>query len=306
MKSSIAEPRTPTGSLPPDQGSTGLARSTAFREASTFVGLVALMVVGLALALPHAGIVVLLTMPTPLLALLLITFLRTPRGRRKELWASLGAHRLGLRSWPVAFVASVVLIFVIPYGVADLLGSAAIKSLGTTPDAWLTASLGVFASLVGITLMAMTEELGWRGFLLPRVQVLMPKRRAALAVGFIHGLFHMPLTLMTTTYNSVGNRWIVAASVMVLITSAGVFYAWLKDRSGSVWPVAFAHSTVNTFLGGAGFVVILSPTALAYTAGESGLVTMAAVVATAVALLIWGRGWDNDSSTRMVATDQVS
>jgi len=40
--------------------------------------------------------------------------------------------------------------------------------------------------------MGMTERIGWRGYLLPRMQVVLTKRRAALTVGFIHDLFHMP------------------------------------------------------------------------------------------------------------------
>jgi membrane protease YdiL (CAAX protease family) len=255
------------------------------------VGLVTFMVLTIALALPHAHFAVVLTMPTPLVAVALITFLRTPRGRRKELWASLGVRHLGLRSWPVAFVVSVILILVIPYGVADLLGSAALVPLSSSAQAWLNGSLALLITLVGLTIMGMTEEIGWRGFLLPRVQTMVSKRRAALVVGFIHGLFHMPLVLLTTTYDSVGSRWIVAPSVMVLVTAAGVFYAWLKDRSGSVWPVAVAHSTVNTLLEGGGLVVIVSPVALAYTAGESGIVTAVAVVGFAVVLLIRGRTW---------------
>jgi membrane protease YdiL (CAAX protease family) len=252
------------------------------------VGLVTFMVLTIALALPHAHIAVVITMPTPLVAVALITFLRTPRGRRKELWAGLGVRRLGLRSWPVAFVVSALLVLFIPYGVADLLGSAAWSS---SVDVWLNRSLPLLTSLVGLTIMGMTEEIGWRGFLLPRVQTMVSKRRAALVIGFIHGLFHMPLILLTTTYDSVGNRWIVAPSVLVLMTAAGVFYAWLKDRSGSVWPVALAHGAVNTLIDGGGLIVIVSPLALAYTAGESGIVTAAAVVGFAVVLLIRGRTW---------------
>ncbi|TDW79373.1 CAAX prenyl protease-like protein [Kribbella sp. VKM Ac-2566] len=246
------------------------------------------MVLTIALALPHAHIAPVITMPTPLVAVALITFLRTPRGRRKELWAGLGVRRLGLRSWPVAIVVPVILILVIPFGVADLLGSAAWSS---SLDVWLSRSLPLLITLVSLTIMGFTEEIGWRGYLLPRVQTMVSKRRAALVVGFIHGLFHMPLILLTTTYDSVGSRWIVAPSVMVLVTAAGVFYAWLKDRSGSVWPVAVAHGAVNTLLEGGGLVVIVSPVALAYTAGESGIATAVSVIALAAVLLIRGRTW---------------
>jgi uncharacterized protein len=275
---------------PPTAAPIGFRR-TAARETGTFLLLVMAMALSLALALPHAEIVVVLTMPTPLVAVLLITFLLTPRGQRRALWSSLRVRRLGLRSWPVAFAAGAVLILVIPYGVAVLLGSASLEPVSSAPDVWLDGLLNVVITLAFITMMALTEEIGWRGYLLPRVQSLISRRKAALTVGFIHGLFHMPLMLLTTTYNSGGNRWAVATSFMVLLTAAGVFYAWLVARSGSVWPAAFAHSTVNTLLDGAGLIVVVSPLALSYIAGETGVVTMACVVGAAVILLVRGNCW---------------
>ncbi|CUR58307.1 hypothetical protein NOCA2490033 [metagenome] len=59
----------------------------------------------------------------------------------------------------------------------------------------------------------------------------------------------------------------MAPVVLLSLTSAGVFYAWLKDRSGSVWPVAFAHAT------------------------ESGLATFGAITVVSAVLLLRGRTW---------------
>ena len=78
------------------------------------MGLVTVLIVGFALALPHAIFVQLLTMVSPLLALGLITAFRTPRGQRKKLWGTLGLRRLDLRSWPTAVGISAALVFVIP------------------------------------------------------------------------------------------------------------------------------------------------------------------------------------------------
>ena len=97
-----------------------------------------------------------------------------------------------------------------------------------------------------MTVVILGEEIGWRGFLLPRVQELTDKRRAAVITGFAHGLFHLPLICIATTYDTGGSRWIVAPAAVVTITAGGVFYAWLRDRSGSIWPVAIAHNSVNT------------------------------------------------------------
>ncbi len=283
-----------TTTLMPEAPATAPAPSTSrpLREASIFVGLVTAMILGVAFALPHANIVQLLTMVSPLVAVVLITFTRTPRGRRRKLWGSLGLRRPGLRSWPAAFVVSAAIVFVVPYLAADLLGSIAFKPLGTSSEAWFNGATNLAISIAFVTVLALTEEIGWRGYLLPRVQMLVSKRRAALVVGFIHGMFHVPLMVFTTTYNNVGSRWVVVPTVVVTVTAAGVFYAWLKDRSGSVWPVAFAHGTVNVLIDGVAYVVVLSPVAFAQTATESGLVTMAAAVAVAGFLLVRGRTWD--------------
>jgi membrane protease YdiL (CAAX protease family) len=281
-----------TTTLMPEALSSAPPTSRPFREAAIFVGLVTLMIVSAALALPHANIVQLLTMVSPLVAVVLITLFRTPSGQRRKLWGTLGVARPGLRSWPAAVVVSAAIVFIAPYGVADLLGSAAFKPLSGSASVWLGGAADLAFSIAFVTMLAFTEEIGWRGYLLPRVQALVPKRQAALVVGFIHGMFHVPLMVFTTTYNNVGSRWVVVPTVVVTVTAAGVFYAWLKDRSGSVWPVAFAHGTVNALIDGVAYIVVLSPVAFAQTATESGLVTMAAAVAVAGFLLVRGRTWD--------------
>jgi membrane protease YdiL (CAAX protease family) len=112
--------------------------------------------------------------------------------------------------------------------------------------------------------------------------------------GFAHGCFHLPLILIATTYDSDGARWFVAPSVVVTITAAGVFYAFVRDRSTGVWPVAFAHNAANTAfdLGAQATVATGSAASLAYVAGESGLATMGAVVLVAGALLRRPGAWD--------------
>jgi membrane protease YdiL (CAAX protease family) len=260
------------------------------REVATYVGLVATMVVGLAVFLRGAGdLAPMVSMATPLVAVGAITVFRTPRGERRPLWGSFGLGRAGWRSWPAAGLISVLAVFVLPFGVAVAMGSAGFLPLSSIDVP--TAAFRLAVGLATMTVIALSEELGWRSYLLPRMQLLMPRRRAALAVGLLHGLFHLPLILLTTTYDSVGSRWVVAPLVVLSLTAAGVFYAWLKDRSGSIWPVAFAHATVNVFIDGLGLVVVVAPVALAYTATESGVVTFASIAAVAALLLARGRTW---------------
>lgn len=173
------QPPTHTSSV----GGRASPQSRPLREAATYVGLVTLMTLGVAFALPHAGIARLLSMVTPLIAVVLITFLRTPRGHRKQSWGSLGVRRPGLRSLPAAVVIAAAIVFVVPYGVAELLGNIAFTPLAASFDVWVNGAITLVIDLVVATILGFTEEIGWRGYLLPRVQALVPKRHAALVVG---------------------------------------------------------------------------------------------------------------------------
>ncbi len=256
------------------------ARPLATRQVATYLAMVfgAELGIGLAFLGSSSQLAPLLSILVPVLAVVGTTFTVTPRGQRRVLWAGVGLRRAGLRYWPAA-IAIPVLVVAAPYLIARAFGLVRFHGLTTTlPDI-------VFGTVV-FTAVILGEEIGWRGFLLPKLRELTSRRRAALVTGFLHGLFHLPLILLTTAYDSVGNRWAVAPTVVVTITAAGVFYAWLRERSASIWPVAIAHNAVNTVLDAATTAAVTaSPLALSYVAGESGLVTMAAVIAVAAALL---------------------
>jgi membrane protease YdiL (CAAX protease family) len=280
-------------------------RSTEARHAAAFTGLVYTMATGIALALPHANIAALLSLFTPVLSVLVITVFGTRRGHRRELWRGIGLARSGSRSWPAALVIPMVLP-ALAYGAAVVLGVASFRHLAPGLSPWLSAGLNLVIALVLGTVLILGEEIGWRGFLLPCLQTLLPKRRAALATGVLHGLFHLPIILLTTTYDSVGKRYIVAPIVVITITLAGVFYAWLRDRSTSIWPVAIAHNAANTLFDlGAASVVTTSPVALAYTAGESGIATLVVVAALAILLLTRASIWREGESAVVQPHEQL-
>jgi membrane protease YdiL (CAAX protease family) len=271
-----------------------MSRSTAFRESTTFLVVTYLLATTVAVALPHAGINKLLSMFVPTIAVVVITFAMTPRGMRRDLWSGIGLRRSGRSVWLMALFVPMLLL-AMAYGTALILGVAELKPLDITPTGaagWLAM---LVASFVGSTFFSLAEEIGWRGFLLPRVQQLTSRRRAALVTGFFHGCFHLPLILFATTYDEHGSRWIVAPAVVITITAAGVFYAYLRDRSGSVWPVAIAHNAANTlFFLASGAVVVSSEADMAYVAGESGLATMGSVVIVAGIMLAKAKVWRDD------------
>jgi hypothetical protein len=93
--------------------------------------------------------------------------------------------------------------------------------------------------------------------------------------------------LLTTTYQSEGQRWIVVPMVMITLTLAGVWYGWLRLSSGSIWPVCLFHSAFNNVMESlAGVAIVSSAATMAYVTPETGVVTMAIMVLAAAFLLL--------------------
>ena len=140
------------------------------------------------------------------------------------------------------------------------------------------AAINLAINIVIVSFFAFFEEIGWRGYLLPKLSASYPKLAPAL-VGFLHGVWHLPLMLLTTAYNPAGNRLIVVPLFLAVLTVAGILYGYLRNASGSLWPVVIAHGTFNAVLGTlAGAAVAANPNTAAYLTGETGVFTLLALV----------------------------
>jgi membrane protease YdiL (CAAX protease family) len=221
-------------------------------------------------------------MYTPTLAVLIMMLVVTRDGYSKAGWATLGLHRAGLRWWLLALLLALALLSAV-YGIVWNTGVAQ----AVFPDG---SQLGEMASNVAIGLgissaMALGEEIGFRGYLLPRLMQL-GTSRALLLSGLMHALWHFPLLLLTPVYPILGSWLIVGPIILLTLTTAGVFYGYLQLTSKSVWPATLAHGTINLcFELFAGLTVTASPLALEYLAGETGVLTLVATALSAAVLL---------------------
>jgi membrane protease YdiL (CAAX protease family) len=96
-------------------------------------------------------------------------------------------------------------------------------------------------------LSATGEELGWRGFLVPTLARNMSFGRTAIVSGAIWAAWHVPL-IVFADYNGGTPTWYSVLCFAVMVTSLGVPFAWLRLRSGSVWPAAILHASHNLFV----------------------------------------------------------
>jgi membrane protease YdiL (CAAX protease family) len=80
------------------------------------------------------------------------------------------------------------------------------------------------------------EEPGWRGFALPRVQNRIPAAWAALLVGAVWGLWHLPLFLAFQENLAIS---------FALITLHGFFLGWLYVNTRSLLIAVLGHASLG-------------------------------------------------------------
>ncbi|WP_349827036.1 CPBP family intramembrane glutamic endopeptidase [Brevibacterium litoralis] len=210
---------------------------------------------------------------TPAIGALSSALLVDRPGSRREVLRSLGiwplprAGRLiGYAALAVVVPAALVLV-ALPIGAvlgvypADLTGlsgfrevlSAQLTASGSPPPPfplWVLVVLQLVSIPVGAlvnTIPAAGEEIGWRGWLLPRLLPLgtVP---AILVSGIAWGFWHAPLILLGYNY-PLAPGWLGVLAMTGMCTVVGAVFAWLRIRSESVWPAALAHGSLNAAAG---------------------------------------------------------
>jgi membrane protease YdiL (CAAX protease family) len=126
----------------------------------------------------------------------------------------------------------------------------ALVGAGAPPLLRFAISIGLNATL-GTVLSAITatgEELGWRGYMVPRlVHANVP--RPLLVSGLVWGAWHLPL-IVSGQYAAGRYPLLCAAMFLVSIVAASYVVGRARLESGSVWPAVAFHSAWNAIIQG--------------------------------------------------------
>jgi membrane protease YdiL (CAAX protease family) len=199
-----------------------------------------------------------LAMWAPGLAAILVT-----RKIKKEPLSGLNLRRLGDRraylwAWlapPFLVVITGLLTWLLGAGELDLSFQAMRAAMAQAPGGAAVPPVIVVAIQIVFsltlaplinTLLALGEELGWRGFLLPELLPL-GQWRAILLSGAIWGFWHAPVILQGHNYPG---QPVLGVFLMVVFTMlVGAFFSWLYLRTRSPWAPALAHGSLNATAG---------------------------------------------------------
>ena len=91
------------------------------------------------------------------------------------------------------------------------------------------------------------EEWGWRGYLLPKMNKLLPTIPTLLITGVIWGLWHAPLTIIGHNYGIgyPGFPYTGIAMMCLFCVVLGVFMSYVTLKTKSCLPAVIAHGAVN-------------------------------------------------------------
>jgi uncharacterized protein len=107
----------------------------------------------------------------------------------------------------------------------------------------LLATIGVIASLG----RALGEEIGWRGFLLPRLVGQFGFTVGCFVSGCIWAVWHYP-GLLWADYNAGTNPRYALTCFTLMVIAMAFIMGWLRLKSGSLWPCAMLHASHNLFI----------------------------------------------------------
>jgi membrane protease YdiL (CAAX protease family) len=176
---------------------------------------------------------------------------------------------------PIAYLA-------ITYVPAWLLGLGAMEG-GVSIDPFMLVIIGTISAVIA----AAGEEIGWRGFFVPKLlESNGDFTKTVIYSGIIWSVWHFPVILFGGTGTGAPPVWDIA-SFTIQATSIGVVLAWLRLKSGSLWPCVLLHAA-NTLYGDSFFGALTANSGITkYVVGQAGVLTC--LVYIAFALYFWSR-----------------
>ncbi|MFW9924448.1 MAG: CPBP family intramembrane glutamic endopeptidase [Candidatus Thorarchaeota archaeon] len=131
---------------------------------------------------------------------------------------------------------------------APLLGGIIFYFIGTPPgfNQNLTAGSITYLVFFGLASGPLSEELGWRGFLLPKFQKHFNATLSSIFLGLFWFAWHIPLYFIPGTSQNLSSNIIGISIYFVLVMSISIILTWLYNNSnGSLIITILGHFCFN-------------------------------------------------------------
>lgn len=169
--------------------------------------------------------------------------------------------------------------YISEFGLDETKAAALDALLSSIPPAVFISRQLVSGIVAGCTInavFAFGEEYGWRNYMVSALEGVGFWKKALL-IGFVWGIWHLPLILLGHNYPQHPVAGVGMMCVFCIL--AGAIELYLVLKSGSVYPAAIFHGTINAL---AGLVLLLVEGGNDLTVGLTGIagfITLALVIA---------------------------
>lgn len=199
---------------------------------------------------------------------------------------------------PALIILGAAIYFVIFPGKFDIdLGyifESAVFAEGVTPANVRTLYIAqiVFAIVLAPLLNGINslgEELGWRGYLLPKLAGQMKAGSAVLLTGVIWGVWHAPIIALGHNYGTEYAGWpFVGIAMMTLFCVAvGVVFGYFSLKTASCIPAVLGHALLNGLAAGAlGFLPSAAANTVLLGPAPTGVIAMSPFILAAIFLTV--------------------
>jgi len=144
----------------------------------------------------------------------------------------------------------------------------------------ISATVGFLMSCA----LALGEEIGWRGFLVPELNKLVGFTATSVISGLAWAVWHYPV-LIFGDYNAGTPTWYGLTCFTVMVVCLSFAFAWLRLRSGNLWTATVLHSSHNVFIQGVLDPLTAGVAITPFVIGEFG--AGLAVVTVIIAIVCW-------------------
>ena len=174
------------------------------------------------------------------------TYLTKNKAGRRDYWLRIiDIKRIGLIWW-------LVLLCFVPLlnalaALIDLLFGGTGAVWGETLVNAVSDPLALLFSALFATLIPFIEELGWRGYVLDRLQAIRSAFMATLILGLVWSLWHLPLFFVEGTYQAgLGIGTLEFWLFMIGIVPLSFAFTWVYNNTNrSILAVILFHGMVN-------------------------------------------------------------
>lgn len=173
----------------------------------------------------------------PTLAAILVTGFMNGKSGIRALLRPLLVWRVGI-PWATVGIFGMAGLFALAYQLSIWLG----YPVPTAPEIPMSPIIAVPVLFI-VSLLINGEEIGWRGFALPRLQARFNALTSSLILGVIWAGFHLPLFWTIGSTQAGQPMW----GFLLSILASSVIVTWLYNNTGSLLLVLLFHASVNTW-----------------------------------------------------------